>query len=559
MADEWAAFRIQQPTSAPASDDPWSAFRVKEGAAKQASSSPVADFIKSIPRGIMTGIANSASALGRVAEAEMGRPEDAAISPTAEQGMAAMEANVTGPLHQPEGRAGKFGAAIGEAVGTPASYVAPGTLPTKVAMAMLGGLGSEAGGQLAEGTSFETPARVGGAILGGVGAAKAMQPWEVRAAIGAKPTKAVPSIPELETAYKDVRNSPSVKGAPVPVGNVETLAAQAEQELLARGNRPTPGSAPRTFQEVDRLTPKAPPEPSPQQRLQAEMNWETIPQQPRVTEMTVDDLLAARRAFGNVAGERKPFPLMGPTEDAGAATNVIGKLDDVIEEAAPGMRDANANYSAAKSAEALDKRIQKAEMRAAVNNSGMNIGGKIRQQAATILESGGAKRGLKPDEISMLEDVAYGTPTRNALRKAANLLGGGGGLGAVVTGEIASHSPLGAVGWLTAPLGHALKHLENHLTVRAANQVSEAIRSRSPLGIAIQSSANKWNEARAAFLQGPSSAKAAAFSIASRNLANTLSGAVGTRIDPRELLRSIQGPRPASAENEQRQPPRVGQ
>lgn len=512
-------------------------------------SSPVADFLKSIPHGIALGLNTAGSALARATQAEMGQEVDA---PTPEQGMAITQQNITGPLHAPEGRSGKFGSAIGEALGNPASYVAPGTIPTKVGMAILGGLGSEAGGQLGEGTALETPLRIGGALIGGIGGAKVAQPLEVRAAIGAKPTSAAPSIPELEAAYKAVRNSPEVKSAAVPIGDVETLATQAEQELLARGNRPTPGSAPRTFNEIDRLRPQAPPEPTPQQRLQAEMNWETIPQQPRVTEATVDDLLAAKRAFGNVAGERKPFPLMGPTEDAGAASNVVRKLDDLIEESAPGMEDANANYSAAKAAEAVDNRITKAEMRASVNNSGMNVGNKIRQQAASILESGGAKRGLKPEEISMLEDVAYGTPTRNALRYASNLLGGGGGLGAVVSGEVASHSGLGAVGWLAAPLGHALKHLENHLTVRAANKVSEAIRARSPLGIALQSSANKWNEARSSFLQGPSTARAAAFSIASRNLANTLSGAAGTKIDPRELLRSIQGPRAASAQDEQK-------
>jgi hypothetical protein len=512
-------------------------------------SSPLGDFVKSIPRGAMSGLATAASALGRTAEAEMGRPEDAEIAPTAEQGMAAMEQNVTGPLHQPEGRAGKFGESVGQFVGNPASYVAPGSLATRIGMAILSGLGSEAGGQIGEGTAAEGPLRVGGAIVGGMAGAKLGQPLDVRAAIGAKPSAQAPSIPELDAAYRSVRNSPEIKGATVPIGNVERLASEAEQELLARGNRPTQGSAPRTFGELEGLTPKPPAQPTPQQRLQAEMNWEKLPESPRVANASVDDLLAAKRGFGNVAGERKPFPLMGPTEDAGAASTVIRKLDDLIEEAAPGMKDANANYSAARASEAIDKRIQKAEMRASTNNSGMNIGNKIRQQAATILENGAAKRGLKPEEIDALEQVAYGTPTRNAIRYASNLFGGGGGLGAVVTGEVGSHT-LGAVGWALAPLGHVLKHLENHLTVRAANNVSEAIRSRSPLGQALQSSAQKWNDARDAFLAGPSTAKIAAFSIASRNLANTLSGA-GAKIDPKDLLRSLQGPRPATAQGEQ--------
>jgi hypothetical protein len=121
------------------------------------------DFFKSIPRGIVSGFNSAASALARATQAEMGQDVDA---PTPEQGMDILEKEVTGPMHRPEGRAGKFGASVGEFLGNPASYLVPGSLPFKVGTAVLGGFGSEAGGQLGEGTPLEIPFRFAGGALG---------------------------------------------------------------------------------------------------------------------------------------------------------------------------------------------------------------------------------------------------------------------------------------------------------------------------------------------------------------------------------------------------------
>jgi hypothetical protein len=90
-------------------------------------SSAVGDFLKSIPRGIMGGLSQAGSALGQATMHEMGQPENAAEIPNAEQTVQHLEQNITGDLHKPEGRAGKFGAAIGESVGNPASYIGPGS------------------------------------------------------------------------------------------------------------------------------------------------------------------------------------------------------------------------------------------------------------------------------------------------------------------------------------------------------------------------------------------------------------------------------------------------
>ncbi len=140
------------------------------------------DFFRSIPRGIVSGFNNAASALGRATQAEMGQEVDA---PTPEQATEILEKEVTGPLHRPEGRAGKFGASVGEFLGNPASYLAPGSLPFKVGTAVLGGLGSEAGGELGEGTPLEVPFRVAGGALGFGAPSAARLGAGVRAAKGA--------------------------------------------------------------------------------------------------------------------------------------------------------------------------------------------------------------------------------------------------------------------------------------------------------------------------------------------------------------------------------------
>lgn len=158
--------QTQQPTmgaSQSSAPTPGVATTDSTGSALTAGAS---DFFRSIPRGIVSGFNSAASALGRATQAEMGQDVDA---PTPEQGMKILERDVTGPMHRPEGRAGQFGASVGEFLGNPPSYLVPGSLPLKVGTAVLGGLGSEAGGQLGEGTPWEGPLRFAGGSLGVLG------------------------------------------------------------------------------------------------------------------------------------------------------------------------------------------------------------------------------------------------------------------------------------------------------------------------------------------------------------------------------------------------------
>jgi len=200
------------------------------------------DFFQSIPRGIVSGFNSAASALGRATQAEMGQEVDA---PTPEQGMEILEKEVTGPMHRPEGRAGKFGASVGEFLGNPASYLAPGSLPFKVGTAVLGGLGSEAGGQLGEGTPFEAPFRFAGGLLGGlsaarlgagVRAAKTLAPAAEEAGAGLQTlTDAVPRSPASRAAEKGYSGiGTTLNGGPTFAGTDHLYPARQGQQSVVR-------------------------------------------------------------------------------------------------------------------------------------------------------------------------------------------------------------------------------------------------------------------------------------------------------------------------------------
>lgn len=144
------------------SDNPYSQFGEKH----KEPSVGLADFFKSIPRGILGGAVGAASAMGQ-AEAPLTQPpEMAAGVPGQEQSTELAEQNLTGSMHKPDTRWGRYGATTGEFLGNPGTYLGPGRFIPKAVTAVTGALGSEAGGQLTEGTKWEPVGRLVGAIAG---------------------------------------------------------------------------------------------------------------------------------------------------------------------------------------------------------------------------------------------------------------------------------------------------------------------------------------------------------------------------------------------------------
>src|SRR5262249_2522485 len=103
------------------------------------------------------------------------------------------------------------------------------------------------------------------------------------------------------------------------------------------------------------------------------------------------------------------------------------------QEAAALLREANANYAAAERAAALDKRITAAELQASATHSGLNVENQIRQRMAQIVKDKGGplQRGYSPQDLAEMKRIVQGGNIGNVGRWARNLMGGGGGLGAL--------------------------------------------------------------------------------------------------------------------------------
>jgi hypothetical protein len=86
-------------------------------------------------------------------------------APTSAQLKGAVE-NIIGPAYKPQTTAGKYARTVGEFA--PAVAAGPGTALRKTATALVPGVLSEFGGQMAEGSEYEPYARIGGALTGAV-------------------------------------------------------------------------------------------------------------------------------------------------------------------------------------------------------------------------------------------------------------------------------------------------------------------------------------------------------------------------------------------------------
>jgi hypothetical protein len=272
--------------------------------------------------------------------------------------------------------------------------------------------------------------------------------------VGARSVPAtVPTAAELKKAAVDVWQSPSIQNMQIPPGDVARLAQQLQNDILRRGFRPSAGSAPGTFAELQRMTPD-----------------------PAVAGVSVDDMRAARRAFDMAAKQRDPIGQATP--DAVAARSSIEGIDNFLDTLAPELRSANANYAAGKRAELLDYRAMKAKDRADKTGSGSNIENTIRQEIDKI-----GSRGLSPDEVSARDRIVHGTPTRNALRKVGKL-GVSDGLSLLLHAGAA-----GTSGGLTIPVaaaGTAARKIGEMLTKRDIAALNKQLRLRSPLAQQLQ-------------------------------------------------------------------------
>jgi hypothetical protein len=209
-------------------------------------------------------------------------------------------------------------------------------------------------------------------------------------------------------------------------------------------------------------------------------------------------LESARRALLNVGSD--------PTERE-AARRAINALDDFYKRAAaPGgeglvvagpaaaaaeQQAANrGNYAAFKRSRDLTGIEYATGLRTKATNSGLNLDNNVRGKVTSLLTNENKVRGYNPEEIAALEKVVEGDRVRNSLRFYSNLAGGGGGMGAVVSGAVAGTAggsvggvPVvgGLAGAAIPASGVAARLGAGALAKRSMRLADELIRSRSPL------------------------------------------------------------------------------
>lgn len=446
-------------------------------------------------------------------------------SPTSAQVQKNVEA-LTGPFRQPQNTAEEYAQTAGEfvpAAGAPvragASLVGQGLRRAGNVLAPAGA--SETAGQLTKGTEAEPFARAAGAF----GAAT------LPAAFGrAAPRAAAPTVAELKAASEAGYQSPAVTGLTVKTPAVQDWAKQTFGHLTADGFDDL--LAPKTFGLLAKL-----------QNAPAE------------SVVTGNNLNTMRKMFGKAAGS------IDDTERA-AASRVIEGLDDFMSRLTPAqvisgdaraaaatLEQARGNWAAAKRSETVDRKITQAELRAAAANSGTNVANTIRQRVADIMINPAKQRGYSQAELGAMEQIVRGSTAENALRFGGNLLGGGGGLGAVTSAAVGGFAT-GGPGAVAPIIGFALKALSNKITMSQADKLSELIRSNSPLGRQLAGPLGDFGKAADSLLKTPSPRTLAQASLAAHNLSRNLADA-GVTIGWKDILRSLQAPATGRAEGDQ--------
>jgi hypothetical protein len=367
-------------------------------------------------------------------------------------------------LPTPQGKAGEYGAAVGEALGNPLSYLGAAGLPIKAAGAVLSAMGGKAGED-----SGIPGGRLAGAVLGGATAAKTLGPRAVEAAI---PTEAELAAAK-DTGYA-ARNSSGVILDPQRVAT--NFAAPVEQHLTAGPKYAftggADGTAPRTLGLLNKL--QNPPD--------------------GTAGITAANLATIRRQLGDIAGETKDFK---PTPDAKAAMVTKRLFDSYLENGAVGdavagdakafaanTAEANANNAAFERVRTFNQKIADAEEKSA-GTSGPSLANTLGTESRQFLRNPKAQRGYTPDEVAAVRNVNRGTLTSNAL----NQLGRGGAGVVPMVAHLAAAVPAAAAtggaslipqAALAAGLYGARK-VGERMTAKQAQAIIDTLAKRSPL------------------------------------------------------------------------------
>ncbi len=421
------------------------------------------DFAKSIPRGIVTGLTSGANPSMVPTE-----DEQMAVAPTRQ---AATE-TLKGQTYAPQGPVGRIGEAVGEGLGSPASYLGPGGAALKVGGAALSSAASEGARQATEGTPFEKPASVAAALAGGVVAGKVLGP-------GA-PKAAVPTSKELFQVGGEGYKQARAGGLEVKPSAVSSWATKVEQELAGPEYGFTGGKdgvAEKTFGVLSRL--QKPPK--------------------GTVAVTASNIDALRKNLGNIAQETQPAGPGGtvkPTADAAAASIALKRLGSFSEDLPQGSvlagdaaayvretKQANANWAAGERTRDFDARLTKAENATDRQVAG-SLDSQIKSKAGQLLDNPSKIKSLTPKELAQLQLINSGGPVSNTLRQL-----GRGGAGVIPLGaQLAAAGPLAAATGGASVIPQALvaaglygaRKGSEAITKSRASKLADMLAMRSP-------------------------------------------------------------------------------
>lgn len=381
-------------------------------------------------------------------------------------------------LHKPEGIAGEYAQTIGEfAPGMLLPGGASKSIAGKIASNVVApALASETAGQLTQGTAAEPIARIAGGLGGGFAGAR----------LGAAKLPPAPTLADIKAAGVEALKSPAVQDVRFDPIVANTISDHTISAL--RQERFNDTNAAKTFSVLEDL--KTPVGPAPEMNLGTAFNPPVKASEALanggMVEHSYEDFQAARRRLSDLAGKGG--------EESAAATKAIDIIDESlklvpqsalragnIDAMNAALERGRADYSSAMTGERVQDKLRNAELQAASSNSGANINNATKQKLRPLLTTKSGRRGFTDDEQGAVEGAVRGSPIGNLARTGGNLLGGGGGLGAMVTGMSGFVASGGnPIGLLAPAAGYGLKKIGDALTARKANAIVDLIKQRSP-------------------------------------------------------------------------------
>jgi hypothetical protein len=319
------------------------------------------------------------------------------------------------------------------------------------------GVTSELAGQATEGTKAEPVARVVGGLAGGTAALRASEAAAARAA--------TPTIAALDARGGALYDQFRASGLQMTPQASPTYAFVTRGELQQRGlTDVTADATHRVLQRLERQ-----PATSPQDLHGAYQELGAVAR-------------GAKDANERLAAQLAQERLLQFMENPPAWTVAGGNPAEAVGL----LREANANWAAARRAENLSQRVTKAELKAGSTYSGLNLENELRRRVGVLAEPN-VRGGFTPAEQAAFERFAEGNIGSNTRRYLKNLLGGGGGLGALGAGTVGAGAgqyfgidPLTyGGGALVAGLG--LAKYGNLRSLAQARELEAMLRARSPL------------------------------------------------------------------------------